>query len=187
MTRVLDTLAPLKTKTVNTRSKVQWFDNDLKAQRKIVRRREEIWKKYNKLPHLWAALRSERKRYNHMLHNKRSDSITRRVLGAKKDTKKLHSIINTELGKSNVSPLPPTSSDSELADGFAHFFHDKIVKIRENLATTPPERFDEIKCNNTLTEFQPITSGGSPLNHDEDDIKIMRTGPNTDKNSKDNE
>ena len=98
LSRVYDTLAPPKSISVSDRYKVEWFDDEIIQQRKITRRREEIWKRYHE-EHQFCAFKRERNRLNRMLLYKRSSTITRKILKANRDSKALHKIVNRELGK----------------------------------------------------------------------------------------
>lgn len=54
--KVLNNHAPLKKKKVSERKREMWFTPELKEQKKTVRRRERIWKKYHQ-DHQWMALK----------------------------------------------------------------------------------------------------------------------------------
>ena len=71
----LDQIAPLK-KVTSTRNITQpWYDNDIKAQHQIMRRRERLWKKY-KFNSLWKAYQHERNHYVKMIRYKKNDIIS---------------------------------------------------------------------------------------------------------------
>ena len=50
------------------------------------------------------------------------------------NTKKLYNLVNNITWRVKLNPMPPGKTDLELADDFAGFFLDKIIKIREDLA-----------------------------------------------------
>ena len=95
---ILDNIAPEKQIKIPIRSCVPWFDEDIKNQRKIVRKREDVLKKFGEEQHL-IAYKKERNRLNRLLRYKRTCAITTRINLAGKDTKALHKIIKSELGE----------------------------------------------------------------------------------------
>ena len=62
----LNKQAPEVTKVITERKKKIWFGDDLKQQKRIVRRREKVFRKY-RLQSCWIALNRERKKYRKML------------------------------------------------------------------------------------------------------------------------
>ena len=56
--RVIDTLAPLKEVTLSAHPRQPWFNDAVKTQHKVVRRRERAWLKY-KLDSNWIAYKKE--------------------------------------------------------------------------------------------------------------------------------
>lgn len=134
--RVLDKHAPLKERKITERKKEPWYEDHVKKQKKTVRNRAKIWKKY-KEPHQWKAYTIERNRYNRMLAGSKIRTISEKVVECGTDTKKLYNLINNITGRTKVNPMPPGKSDQILAEEFADFFLSKITKIRNDLATCP--------------------------------------------------
>ena len=58
----LDNNAPEITKQVTVRKKVPWFTQEIREKKRVVCRREIIWKKYRR-DDLWQALKIERSSY----------------------------------------------------------------------------------------------------------------------------
>ena len=56
------------------------------------------------------------------------------VINAGRDTKKLYKIINNITGTKEDNPVPLGDSDTEIAQGFAEYFVEKIDKIRHSLS-----------------------------------------------------
>ena len=74
----------------------------------------------------------ERNRYIQLLHYfKKKQSINKKVLDCKKDTKELFHLVNRLIGNTTQNPLPPNKTDEELVEDFAKFFQSEIQKIRE--------------------------------------------------------
>ena len=55
--------APEITKQLTVRKKVPWFTQEIREKKRIVRRRETIWKKYRR-DDQWQALKIERSSYS---------------------------------------------------------------------------------------------------------------------------
>ena len=164
LVRTLDVLAPERLITVPIRKHVSWYDDDIKEQRLIVRKREHIWKKYRE-PHQLLAYKRERNRLNRILTYKRTCNITKRVNQAGKDTKALFKVINSELGVATDSPLPEVSlSDDDLSEEFADFFLNKIIKIREGF-DVPPIDHQQNTRSSSLNNFRHMSN--------EEILKIM--------------
>lgn len=119
-------------KEVPERKKNPWFNASLKQQKQLVRRRERIWRKYHQ-GHQWVAFSKERTKYKRMLSNNKTEKIKKRVIDCGRDSKKMYKLIRNLTGTESENPLPPASSNAELADDFADFFISKITKIREKL------------------------------------------------------
>ena len=74
----------------------------------------------------------ERNRYICQLHNFKKQSVSKRVLDCKKDTKELFSLVNKLTGNTTQNSLPPNKMEEELAENFANFFLSKIEN-KENM------------------------------------------------------
>ena len=70
----------------------------------------------------------ERNKYICQLHYFKQQSISKRVLDCKKDTKELFHLITKLTDNTIHNPLPPNKTDKELAEDFAKFFLSKIEK-----------------------------------------------------------
>ena len=61
-------------------------------------------------------------KYIHQLHYFKQQSISKRVLDCKKNTKELFLLVNKLTGNTMQNPLPSKMTDEELAEDFARFF-----------------------------------------------------------------
>ena len=113
-----------------------WFNNTLQQQQKIVKNRGRIWRKYRKQHH-WKAYTVERNKYICQLHYFKQQSISKRVLGCKKNAKELFLLVNKLTGNTMQNPLPPYKTDKELTEDLTRFFICKIERIRESFINTP--------------------------------------------------
>ena len=76
-----------------------------------------------------------RNEYNKLLMRTKIDVFSTKVSECETDTKKLYSLIRYLIGTTTSNPLPPSSSDEELANEFADYFMNKIQSIRDRLDT----------------------------------------------------
>ena len=69
--RILDEHAPEKKIKVKLRKKECWFTEQIRDQRKVVRKREKIWRKYGE-EHQWLAFKIERNYFKKMIREEKS-------------------------------------------------------------------------------------------------------------------
>ena len=137
MKELYNQIAPPSIMNRTDRKRVPWFTLEVKEQKKIVRNREMKWIKYQSDP-LWAAYKRERNRYRNMLNYHRTNTISAEILKVKGDTKKLYQVVNEITNTTKHNPFPLGLTDQELADNFANFFLNKILKIREKFELINP-------------------------------------------------
>ena len=113
----------------------------MKQQKKIVRRREKVFRKY-RLQSCWTTLVRERKKYRKILFDAKTVCYSKKVEDCKGDVKGLYRMVNTLMGTSSEYPLPNHTSDKDLAEEFADFF---MVKITTRLAAFRPFEQTEVK------------------------------------------
>ena len=150
----LNNQAPEVTKVITERKKKPWFGDNLKQQKRIVRRREKVFRKY-RLQSCWIALDRERKKYRRMLFEAKTACYSKQVNDCRGDIKGLYKMVNTLMGTSSDNPLPNHTSEKDLAEEFADFFMDKIQKIRDNLTENPTYEPTK-KSTSRLAEFRPF-------------------------------
>ena len=68
----------------------------------------------------------------------------------------LFSLINTMPGSRKSNPLPPSTSDEELAEEFATFFMNKIKKIRDALDTHPKFKPSQQNTSKSFDNFNRL-------------------------------
>ena len=156
MRATLDKHAPVITRNTVVRHTNLWFNDDLKNQKKKVRHREKIWRRY-KLDSNWTALKVERSKYRHMLKQARITSIKDEINDCRGDTKKLYKLVANLTNTASQNPLPETLDDELLANEFAEFFIGKIQKIRNDLDDLPLYEPSESAVP-TFSSFKPMSS-----------------------------
>ena len=70
-----------------------WFDDKFHEQKRVVRRRERIWRKY-KTESTWTAFKVEKLRYSEMLKHTRINAVHEQVHKCGTDSKKFYKLIN---------------------------------------------------------------------------------------------
>ena len=133
---VLQEMAPIEKKVVTSRKKQFWFNSQVLEQKRIVRGREKIWHKYRE-DHQWQALQRERLRYTNILNYMKCNTIGEKVRDCEGNSKKLYDLVSQLTSTKASNPMPEGKTDSELAEGFASYFKQKIKIICENLKEYP--------------------------------------------------
>ena len=90
---VMDILALTKKCTLTLRAKKPWYDEELCALKRKLRKHERKWFKY-KLQSNWSAFSALRNKYTHCLRQKKMESILNKILACKMDTCQLYKLIN---------------------------------------------------------------------------------------------
>ena len=155
LSRVYDTLAPLKECKVNLRAKQPWYDQQMKALKRKMHKYEKKWLKY-KLDSLWEAFKKVRNSYYGLLNIKKRTALQDKIQECTRDSQRLHKLVSN-LTTKQVDPEWPThASDEELAESFASHFQGKIDKIRELLSNKPVYSPDDLVVPE-LKEFAPMS------------------------------
>ena len=98
---------------------------------------------------------------------------SKRPIQGSNDPKVLFRTVDKLLNKSATSPLPSGYTSVELADRFANFFQDKILKIRSSFdPTTSHEQIQHVAIpasSSHFSCFQPVSQ--------EEVEKIIRRAP----------
>ena len=136
LTCTLNKLAPLKKQKINFRPKNPWYDMEMKAHKRPMRKMEKKWLKH-KLECCWVAYKKCRNSYYGTLNFKKKVMLRHKLAECSKDSKKIHTLINNLTTKQQPQQWPPHKSEEDLAEDFAKFFLDKITKIREALRDKP--------------------------------------------------
>ena len=146
--RVLDTLAPVKNCSVSLKPKKPWFNHDLAVEKAKVRRREKKWLKY-KLSSTWTAYKKTRNSYYAQLNNSKKKNICNQIMDCSDDSKKRFTLVNNLTNKPEPQKWPKHNTKEDLAEDFATFFQNKILKIRELF--------------NGMKQYEAITDSSVPL------------------------
>ena len=116
--------APVKEKHMTVRTSYLWFTSEIKEQKRIVRRREKIWRQYGFMEN-WIALKIERQKYKRMLRDVKTQTICEKVADCNWDVKKPYSLMSYLTGTKVDNPMPEHTEEDQLVDEFADFFMEK--------------------------------------------------------------
>ena len=131
--KVMDKLAPLKTKTVSNKPRLLWFNANLANEIRKRKWLEKIWHKDRTNTNNYNQFYTQCCKVSNMLSLAKKDFYKATLNENKHNYKKIFGICNTLLGRSQELPLPTSNSNRELANNFNTFFIDKIQKIRKEL------------------------------------------------------
>ena len=153
---VMDTLAPVKNCTMSLRAKRPWYDDELRSLKRTLRKHERKWLKY-KLQSNWTAFTKLRNKYTYLLKKKKINSICNKITTCSNDTCQLYRLISNLTSRDTKPQWPKHDSKQQLADGFANYFKDKILLIREKFRDIA-EYYPPTSQASKLAKFAPLTS-----------------------------
>ena len=147
----LDKHAPEKEKVTIIRPTLPWFTSETNSLKAICRKMERRWRanKNKESEHIYKSVRHVYRK--HLRYNKHK-YINSAIQDCGQDMSKMYKFMFTLLGKSKDNPMPPSDSDALLADEFASFFMEKIVKIRKDLEQF--DLYDPHMCRCSLQQFE---------------------------------
>ena len=132
LAEVLDTHAPLITKTIKLRPNAPWYTDKIRASKRQRRKAERRFRK-TKLTVHHEMYRKECQTVNSLIQTTRTEHYSQKIIENSRDQRALYKITNNLLQKEIDPPLPTHESVDKLCDQFANFFQEKIAKIRQNL------------------------------------------------------
>ena len=171
---VLNAHAPEQNHLVTQRKPTPWSSEDIKPEKKKRRRLERKWRK-TRLQIDYNAFKTQRNKVNCMLNAFKVKYYSDLIKKNANNPRALFKIMNRALHRKEETPLPPHTSEVELATEFSNFFTDKIENIREYLDNTEVnnniEKWKDVpKFHEQFVEFKYLT---------EDEVKtIILKSPN---------
>ena len=162
---VLETHAPVVTKTYTIRPNTKWYNSNLRQSKVIKRRLERKWLKSGNLKDK-EAYRKQCKLVHHLLYKARTDFYSQKILETNNDKKAFFKTAKGILNFKTDNSLPSDNADEPLPDRFGNYFMDKIVKIRSiileqsdqgAITLASEELFPGAKNLDYLSEFEPAT------------------------------
>lgn len=156
LTKLLDKLAPYKTKRLAVRTKHDWFSDEMSDLKREKRRLEKQWQN-SKTQENWTLYKHCRNRYSMSLHEAKVQCYSSAVANCGKDARRLFNTVSGLLGvNKHCNPLPDSCNNTTLANDFADFFHKKICKIRSELDDFPEFSAPYRDCK-TFSQFLPVS------------------------------
>lgn len=132
LSEVLNKHAPLVTKSFLVRPNPQWYNDDLRNAKREKRKAERQWRR-TKLEVFKQIFKDKCSHFAKLLYKTRETYYTNKIEEIGNDHKQLFKLTSQLMGKNQQSPLPASSSETELSNIFADFFLNKVITIRENL------------------------------------------------------
>ena len=150
----LDSTAPMKTVTVKARRRPRWYNSTIGDSRRKRRRCERRWGKHKTGVNLSAFQAAK-------LHVKKCITMAKCeyfTCALEKFTPKTAFQVLNRLLNTNEKVLPVHDLPAELADRFANFFTDKVLKIRNELDGNDPDPMFTSCCNQGIgLQFREFT------------------------------
>jgi hypothetical protein len=134
---ILDTHAPLITRTVTLRSSAPWFSDEIKKARTLKRKLEQK-SRQSQLESDKEDYKEQCQIYNELLLSTKTAHYSKKVEDSCGNQKALFKIVDDLLHRKAEHPLPSRNSDHILANEFADFFVQKIDIIRSGILRKNP-------------------------------------------------
>ena len=132
LSRLLDSHAPLITKSVVKRPIVPWFTNEIKDAKRLRRRAERKWRR-SKSQADFLAYKSEKNRVTYIINSARRQYYTDFISENSSNQKTLFKAINTLFGLKSDFTFPDDRNADVLANDIGNYFVQKIERIRSDL------------------------------------------------------
>ena len=161
LTKLVDTHAPVRSKTITLRPQCPWFTEELHSAKHLKRKLERKWRG-TKLTIDHQQYRNHCAVFNNMLNEARKTYYSDKIEDAGRDTKSLFKITNHLLdGKQSGTALPSGCPPKESAKNFSEFFTSKIENIRSEIELKRTENssqiIDDIHTVSKLISFPPAS------------------------------
>ena len=156
---LFDKHAQVLTRTITIRSKVPWFNGDIKMAKQKRRQLERRWRQSRLTIHR-DLFKKQRRHVKRLIASAKSAHYTAKITEAACDIKQLYNVVNALLIKPEYG-LSDCGSMDQLASKFSAFFRDKIRMIHDNLTLkadpnyVPEDNPDAV--DNKLSVLVPAT------------------------------
>ena len=158
---VLDRHAPLLTMQVKTRASAPWMTEDIQERRKQRRKAERLWRRTKRASDKDNYL-SICKDTNRVIRKTRHEYFNRKIADTANNPRDLFRTMRQLSSKRSDSTCLPEGEDQNLANKFAKYFDDKIVRIRSAISHDSVQQTDRESDNmpqsqHTLASFPLCT------------------------------
>jgi hypothetical protein len=147
-------MAPLKTKTITSRTDAEWNNEQIREAKQGRRRAERRWRG-SQLQVDKEIFIEHRHKVNELIDVSKRDHY-RNLITSCSDSKQLFRVLNQLLGRKREAQ-PPEKTPLVLAEMFSQFFIEKISDIRDSIpdANDPTPPFPSPACS--FTQFAPVS------------------------------
>ncbi|ELU09050.1 hypothetical protein CAPTEDRAFT_203729 [Capitella teleta] len=163
---ILNEMAPLKTKTITSRTNAEWYNEQIARQNKVDVGQRGDGDRGSQLQVDKDIFIEHRHKVNELIDVLKRDHY-RNLITSCSDSKPLFRVLNQLLGRKREAQ-PPEKTPLVLAEMFSQFFIETISDIRDSIpdANDPTPPFPSPAC--CFTQFAPLTrffkNGLSSLN-----------------------
>ena len=153
--QTLDEHAPERKMKIRHKDKQPWFDNNLIASRRELRKLERIWRRYKQVI-FWNNFVAKRLSYHYELKWAKINYYRTSVSSCQGNTKQLYKIIDDIMGKSEKLTFPPGYADEQQANEFSGFFSNKIESICDKLQSHEKFKVPTTDLQEFMQEFRVL-------------------------------
>ena len=154
LTTCLDKHAPLKTKPVEVRPKLPWFDSSLQEAKRAGRNAEERWWR-SKSDEDRAFFKLKRNKFIHRLNMAKQQYYSDKIIECQGDERKLFELLKSLFEAKEKIQYPASASKQKLANDFNDYFVAKIKATRDELHAIDIEKtpFEYLKDYKAARKF----------------------------------
>ena len=144
LSHLVDSHAPLKTRTITTRPHSPWYTDEIATEKRKRRSLERRWRS-SRLSGDYENYVTQCNVVNNMLRAAKVSYYGSIIEGSRHDQRVLFQTVEKLLHTKPKPQYPTSCSDADLANKFADFFTEKIVRIQNSLdspTSTPGQLLD---------------------------------------------
>ena len=155
---VLDKHAPLKNKVITERTRVPWFNEEIKEAKRKRRKAERKWRD-TRLDADLADFKQKRNVVTQLMNKVRREFYSEFIDAHSGNQKKLFTATMKLINQSKSRDLPPVPDNAVCASSIGKFFYRKIANIREQLDS----RSDPVTSKTQINAAAVTTIGVLPF------------------------
>ena len=156
MKKAFEEIHPETMKNVTIRKNNLWYNDKIKEQKRIVQRRERVYRKHGQC-HQWSAYIDERKKLRQLMRDTKTEIISEKINELRGNTKSLYSLVYQLTRNEKENPLPERENNEDLANQFADYFMNKIQTICDSLKECEKFHPEQNNDTNLLEQFEPMS------------------------------
>ena len=157
---LVDKHAPSKnSKVTTTHPHADWFTSQLQEEKRKKRKLERNYRRTGTSEDV-RLFEEQSNHYSKLLISTRQKFYNEKILTCAGDQKALYSVFNKLLHRTTEPQLPVHDCPSKLADRFAIFFTEKIIRIRAELHACPSSPTAFVKSDNcpiSMAKFSSVS------------------------------